>query len=52
MIEVKIKDQVLQKAAAEGMDEFVSVFVNAILEAINGRLNSDNMAELNADQKK
>lgn len=50
MIEVKIKDQVLQKAAAEGMDEFVGVFVNAILEAINGSLNSDNMAELNTDQ--
>ena len=50
MKEVKIKDQMLQKAAAEGMDEFVKVFVDAISEAVNGSLNSDNMAELNADQ--
>ena len=50
MKEVKIKDHVLQKAASEGMDEFVKVFVDAISEAVNGSLNSDNMAELNADQ--
>ena len=50
MKEVKIKDQMLQKAAAEGMDEFVKVFVDAISEAVDGSLNSDNMAELNADQ--
>ena len=50
MKEVKIKDRVLQKAASEGMDEFVKVFVDAISEAVDGSLNSDNMAELNADQ--
>lgn len=50
MKEVKIKDHVLQKAASEGMDEFVKVFVDAISEAVDGSLNSDNMAELNADQ--
>ena len=50
MKEVKIKDQMLQKAVAEGMDEFVKVFIDAISEAVDGSLNSDNMAELNADQ--
>jgi len=50
MKEVKIKDHVLQKAASEGMDEFVKVFVDAISEAVDGSLNSYNMAELNADQ--
>lgn len=50
MTEVKVKDADLQKAAAEGMDEFVAVFRDAILGAIGGELNAENMAELNADQ--
>lgn len=50
MIEVKVKDGVLRSAAAEGMDAFVSVFVNAIYEAVGGKLTAENMAELNADQ--
>ena len=50
MIEVKIKDNVLQKAASEGVDAFVKVFVNAILDAIGGQLTNDNIGDLNADQ--
>ena len=50
MIEVKIKDKVLQKAASEGVDAFVKVFVNAILDAIGGQLTNDNIGYLNADQ--
>ena len=50
MIEVKIKDKVLQKAASEGVDAFVKVFVNAILDAIGGQLTNDNIGDLNADQ--
>lgn len=50
MIEVKIKDAILRKAAAEGMDEFMNVFVEAILEACGGALNADNMSQLTSDQ--
>lgn len=50
MIEVKVKDSDLQRAAAEGMDEFVQVFTDAIHAAIGGELTAENMGELNADQ--
>lgn len=50
MKEVIIKDSRLQQAAAEGMDAFVQVFVDAIREAIGGKLTAETMAELNADQ--
>lgn len=50
MTEVIIKDDVLRKAAGEGMDAFVGAFVTAIKEAIGGELTLDNMGNLNADQ--
>lgn len=50
MIEVTINDKVLQQAAEKGMDAFVGTFVNAILDAIGGSLNADNMSQLNSDQ--
>ena len=50
MVEVTIKDDVLRKAAGEGMDAFVGAFVSAIQEAIGGQLTAENMGELNADQ--
>ncbi len=50
MKEIHVKDADLQRAAEEGMDEFVKVFTDAILEAIGGELNAENMGELNADQ--
>ena len=49
MTQVKINDAALQKAALEGMDEFVKVFIDATLEAIGGQLTAQNMAELNSD---
>ena len=50
MKEIIIKDDILQHAAEEGMDEFVAVFNDAILEAIGGELNDKTIGELNADQ--
>ena len=50
MIEVIIKDDVLRKAAGEGLDAFVGAFVGAIKDAIGGQLTAENMGQLNADQ--
>jgi hypothetical protein len=50
MKEVTITDSALRKAAEEGMDAFVQVFIDAIRQAIGGELNNENMAELNTDQ--
>ena len=50
MTEVIINDEVLRKAAGEGMDAFVGVFTAAIKESIGGQLTAENMGELNADQ--
>ncbi len=48
--EIKVKDTDLRRAAEEGMDEYVKVFTDAILEAIGGELTAETMQELNADQ--
>ena len=48
MTQVKINDAALQKAALEGMDEFVKVFIDATLEAIGGQLTAQNMADSTA----
>lgn len=50
MIEVRIKDDVLAAAAAEGMDAFVDAVITAIYDAIGGELNAETMSQLNADQ--
>jgi len=50
MIEITIKDSLLQQAAQEGMDSFVSAFVHAIRQGIHDELTAETMAELNADQ--
>lgn len=50
MVEVKIKDSELQKAAEKDNDAFVGIFIEAIKESIGGELNADSMNELNADQ--
>ncbi|MBR5326259.1 MAG: DMP19 family protein [Prevotella sp.] len=50
MKEVIVKDADLQKAAMEGMDAFLQVFVKAMYDAIGGELTTETMAELNADQ--
>lgn len=50
MVSVKVKDSDLRNAAAEGIDSFVGVFVNAIKESIGGELNAENMPELGVEQ--
>ena len=50
MNSVSIKDEVLRKAAGEGMDAFVGAFVTAIKAAIGGELTPDTMRQLNSDQ--
>jgi len=50
MKEVKIKDSLLQKAATDGMDAFIDVFVNGIHDVIGGDLGKDNMEDINASQ--
>lgn len=50
MVQVKIQDTTLQKAAEAGMDEFVQAFIDAIKEAIGGELTAETMAELNSEQ--
>ena len=50
MAEVIVTDAALQRAAMQGMDAFVHVFVSAIQEAIGVELTAENMDELNSDQ--
>lgn len=47
---VTISDAALVKAAGEGFDAFVGVFVDAILDSIGGELNAQTMSMLNSDQ--
>lgn len=50
MKQVSVKDEALRRAAGEGMDPFLQVFLDGIHEAIGGELSAENMSELNADQ--
>lgn len=50
MKEVIIHDAQLRTAAAEGMDAFVSVFVQAVSQSVGGQLTTGTMAQLSADQ--
>lgn len=45
-----IKEQDIIKAAQGGMDDFIKLFADAILNAAGGTLTAESMAELNADQ--
>lgn len=47
---IQIKDSALANAAEQGMDEFLQVFIDAYLEAIDGALTADNMSKLNGNQ--
>ena len=49
-MEVKIKEQDIVGAAAQGMQAFVQLFVERTLEAIGGELDAQNMQQLSADQ--
>ncbi len=50
MTHVTINDDVLRKAAADGMDAFLKAFIDAIHNAIGGELTAENMGELNTEQ--
>lgn len=47
---IQIKDSDLAQAAEQGMDEFLQVFIDAYLEAIDGKLSAENMSKLNSSQ--
>jgi len=47
---IQIKDSDLAAAAGKGMDEFLQVFTNAYLEALDGKITADNMQLLNGSQ--
>lgn len=46
----KVKDSDLRNAASAGMDEFLKVFTDTIMDSIGGELTAETMAELNSDQ--
>lgn len=50
MKEVIVNDADLRKAAGEGMDAFLKVFIDAIYSSVGGELTAETMSELNADQ--
>ena len=50
MKEITVTDAALRKAAEEGIDAFVGVFINTLREAIGGELTTETMQQLNADQ--
>lgn len=48
--EVVIRESEVMAAAAQGMDEFIQLFNDRILEAVGGDLNADTMGKLNGEQ--
>ena len=47
---IRIPESEIIRAANEGMDAFIQVFNDAIMEAIGGELNEATMQELNGEQ--
>ncbi len=47
---IQINSTVLSEAGGKGMDEFLQVFVDAILQKIGGNLTHESMAKLNGSQ--
>ncbi len=47
---IQIKNTDISEAAGKGMDEFLQVFIDAILQKIDGKLTSESMAQLNGSQ--
>ena len=47
---IQISDKKLKAAAEKGMDEFLQVFTDAYLEALDGNLTAENMDKLNGYQ--
>lgn len=50
MLTIRIKDEDLQRAAAEGLDAFVNCVSEAVKGAAGGKLDSSALTALNADQ--
>ncbi len=50
MMTIKIKDADLRRGAAEGMDEFLQVFIDAYEQAVGGELTAETMPLLNGSQ--
>ena len=50
MKKICVNHSVLQKAAEEGIDSFIKVFVDAINDSIGGSLTGESMQELDTDQ--
>jgi hypothetical protein len=47
---MKVSDKDLQKAAQEGIDQFLNVFVQAYLKEIGDNLSAENMSKFNGHQ--
>jgi hypothetical protein len=47
---IQINDKALAEAVNEGMDEFLQVFIDAYLQAVDGKLTAENMNKLNGSQ--
>ena len=50
MKQIVVKDSELSRAAMEGMDAFLQVFIDALRQAVGGEPTAETMQELNADQ--
>ncbi|MBO4826690.1 MAG: DMP19 family protein [Prevotella sp.] len=50
MNKVIVTDASLREAAEKGIDKFLGVFVDAILDSVGGELTAETMGELNAEQ--
>lgn len=50
MSKITISEDRVREAAAKGCDEFVNLFYDAILAAYDGKIDSEMMSGLNADQ--
>ena len=48
---IEVTDAALQKAAGEGMDEFIQVFTDKYKEVIGGELTAETMALLTGEQQ-
>ena len=49
-INVTLEDAKVREAAAAGMDEFVNLFADAVIDSVGGQLTEEAMGRLNADQ--
>jgi hypothetical protein len=47
---IQINDKALAEASEKGMDEFLQVFIDAYLQAVDGNLTPENMSKLNGSQ--